>query len=94
MKALVLDEWIPWPPDSGKRLRTFNLVTRLARTHDVTFLAFASSPADDDGVDRLRAAGIRVVAVADDRMRKWTLRHKAAILRNLASREPFSSVFV
>lgn len=93
MKVLVVDEWIPWPLDSGKRIRTFHVITRLARWHEVVFLAFAASPADDEGTERLRAAGIRVIPVADDRIPKWTLRYRAAILRNLASDVPFSSVY-
>ncbi len=39
MRVLVVDEAVPYPPDSGKRLRTYNLIGRLARRHRVTYLA-------------------------------------------------------
>ena len=34
LRVLVLDEWIPYPPDSGKRARTWNILRRLARRHE------------------------------------------------------------
>lgn len=41
MRVLVLDEWIPYPLISGKRLRSYHLLSRAAREHDLTYLCFA-----------------------------------------------------
>jgi len=38
MRVLMVDEGLPYPPDSGKRLRTYNLVKRLCASHEVTLL--------------------------------------------------------
>jgi len=39
MRVLIVDEELPYPPDSGKRLRTWNLVKRLAKRHEIVYLA-------------------------------------------------------
>jgi sugar transferase (PEP-CTERM/EpsH1 system associated) len=40
MNLLVLDEEFPYPLNSGKRIRSFNLWSRLARKHTVRYLAY------------------------------------------------------
>jgi polysaccharide biosynthesis protein PslH len=52
----VLDEEIPFPPNSGKRVRTWNLLRRLASRHRVSLLCYGH--ADDSSVEALRKAGI------------------------------------
>jgi sugar transferase (PEP-CTERM/EpsH1 system associated) len=43
MKILIIDEELPYPPNTGKRIRSFNLARRIARFHDVHYLAYGSS---------------------------------------------------
>src|SRR5437879_892250 len=38
LRIAVLDEELPFPPTSGKRIRTFNLLARLADRHRITVL--------------------------------------------------------
>lgn len=38
MKILVVDEEFPFPLNTGKRIRTFNLIDRLAKRHEVIYL--------------------------------------------------------
>ena len=40
LKVLVLDESIPYPPNSGKTSRTWNLLRRLASRHSVCILCY------------------------------------------------------
>lgn len=40
LRVLVLDEYFPYPPDSGKPIRTWNLLRRLASRHHVTLLCY------------------------------------------------------
>jgi len=40
MRVLFISSWFPYPPDNGARIRTFNLIKRLARDHDITLLSF------------------------------------------------------
>lgn len=56
LKVLVIDEEIPYPPDAGKRIRTWNLLKRLAGRHEVHLLCYGRS--SNAGGEALRAAGI------------------------------------
>ena len=40
MKVLIIDEEVPWPLNTGKRLRTYNLVQRLQKEHSITYLCY------------------------------------------------------
>jgi sugar transferase (PEP-CTERM/EpsH1 system associated) len=41
MRILVLDEEFPWPLNTGKRIRSYNLTRELAKYHEITYLAYA-----------------------------------------------------
>lgn len=91
LRVLVLDEALPFPPDSGKRLRTWNLLRHLAPRHELTLLAHGESePAREADARRaLEAAGLRVRTVPALPGRRG-LSLYAALLRNCASRWPYS----
>jgi glycosyltransferase involved in cell wall biosynthesis len=38
LSVAIVDEELPYPPTSGKRIRTLNLTIRLARRHDITYI--------------------------------------------------------
>lgn len=40
LRVLILDEEVPWPPNSGKRIRTWNLLRRLSRRHDLHLVTY------------------------------------------------------
>jgi polysaccharide biosynthesis protein PslH len=64
VRALILDEWLPVPMDSGKRLRSYELLRRLARRHELTWLAPARpGPATDAARSAMEADGFRVETV-------------------------------
>lgn len=46
MRILVIDEEFPYPLDSGKRIRTFSLLSRLAIGHELHYLAFGSTDSE------------------------------------------------
>ena len=52
MRVMILDEWLPIPMDSGKRLRSYELLRRLAGSHDLTWLS--PEPDSPDLADRAR----------------------------------------
>ena len=65
LRVAVLDEELPFPPTSGKRIRTFNLLRRLADRHRITVLCHRNpdrreSLAADEAFRRL---GIETVIV-------------------------------
>ncbi|UCF78276.1 MAG: glycosyltransferase [Candidatus Eiseniibacteriota bacterium] len=63
MKILVLDEWIPYPLVSGKRLRSYHLLTRAARSHDITYLCFEDRGQEDEARKHIESLGIKVVSL-------------------------------
>src|SRR5260370_34390064 len=38
LRVVMVDEELPYPPTSGKRVRTLNLTLRLARRHQITYV--------------------------------------------------------
>lgn len=63
LKVLVLDEEIPFPLNSGKRIRTWNLLRNLCRQHTLTFLCYGTT--ENPGLPMMQQLGIRVVLVPD-----------------------------
>ena len=49
MRILLLSNNVPYPPNSGFRLRVYNLLYRIAKEHDVWLVAFA--PEDEKRTD-------------------------------------------
>ena len=46
MKLLVIDEEFPWPLNTGKRLRTFNLIHALTKYNEVSYLAYGEEKSE------------------------------------------------
>ena len=63
MKILVLDEWIPYPLVSGKKLRSYYLLTRAARNHKITYLCFADPSGEEVARKQIESSGIRLVTL-------------------------------
>src|SRR5262249_35796525 len=47
LHVVIVDEELPYPPTSGKRIRTLNLTLRLARRHRLTYLCHRNADADE-----------------------------------------------
>ena len=87
LRALVLDEWIPYPPDSGKRVRTWNLLRRLARRHKVLLLCYGDS--ESEAAHVVRSAGIALHTVSPlPELAGWRLYWR--LFGNLFSPNPYS----
>lgn len=43
VNVLIIDEEIPWPLNTGKKIRTYNLVKRLQKENPITFLCYGDS---------------------------------------------------
>lgn len=87
LKILVLDEWLPFPADSGKRTRTWNLLRRLACRHDVTLLCYGEP--HGEAFEAISSVGICVETVSpleDDR----GIRFYGRLFLNLFSSDPYS----
>jgi polysaccharide biosynthesis protein PslH len=95
LRIAVLDEELPYPPTTGKRIRTYNLLSQLAARHDISFLCYRShDPAElEPGLAHFAQLGIRVVMHDEPPPRQSVLLGRSELawklFRNLFSPQPF-----
>lgn len=63
LRVLALTHRVPYPPDKGDKIRTYNLLTRLARRAEVHLLCLADPPEDRAHLPSLRCCFASVDAV-------------------------------
>lgn len=83
MRILVVDEEIPFPLNSGKRLRTFNLFKPLAARHDLTFICRQHEHLADNRSLALEEAGIKTVVVLEPIRKKQGVRFYLACRKTI-----------
>ncbi|HEY3840381.1 MAG TPA: glycosyltransferase family 4 protein [Bryobacteraceae bacterium] len=62
MRILIVASFIPYPPDSGARIRTWEIARRFQREHEVTFGLHVRSQSDLARVEAIRRHGFQVIA--------------------------------
>ena len=87
MRVLVVDEEVPYPLDSGKRLRTFNLLCPLAKKHQITFICRWREGWKSSSLDPF---GIRTIVVDDPTSKNSGPSLYVSLLANLLSSYPYS----
>ncbi|HUV30008.1 MAG TPA: glycosyltransferase [Acidobacteriota bacterium] len=87
MKILVIDEELPYPVNSGKRSRTFNLTRLLASDNEITYLAYGTP--DSESFRQLRRHKISPVVVRPPQRTQAGVRFYARLLLNLFSPYPY-----
>ncbi|HEV2349349.1 MAG TPA: glycosyltransferase family 4 protein [Terriglobia bacterium] len=85
--VLVIDEWPPLPANSGRTIRTWGLLERLARRHKISMLCY--SDPDTEPCKLMRAAEITVHAVPPFREHRGIALY-CDLLANTLSRFPYS----
>jgi glycosyltransferase involved in cell wall biosynthesis len=87
-----VDEELPYPPISGKRIRTLNLTLRLAQRHRVTYVCHRNADAGEAETarDYFEHHGIRTIIVDRAVPRKSGLGFLARLGMNLLSPLPYS----
>ena len=90
MRILVVDEWIPYPLDSGKKIRTFNLLAPLARRHEITYLSCADPVQDAAKIEQMKKVGFRVRTVPPGNRFRTPLSLAFGIASNLFSPTPLA----
>ena len=65
MHIAIVDEELPYPLNSGKRIRTFQLVSRLARRHRITYICHRNADPDEaeQAATAFRDLGIETIVV-------------------------------
>ncbi len=90
MRVLVIDEWVPLPLESGKKIRTFKLLSPLARRHEITYLCYANPAAEREKIARMEDAGFRMVCVPPANRFKSPAALALGLLGNLLRRVPLA----
>jgi hypothetical protein len=93
MHAAIVDGDVSYPPSSGKRLRTLNLMLRLARQHRLTYIARIQGDPREcrEAVVFLADHAIEPILVADPLPRKKGAGFYARLACNLFSPLPYSA---
>ena len=94
LHVVIVDEELPYPPTSGKRLRTLNLTMRLAARHRITYICHRNS---DPAEARVAAAyfaenGVTPIVVERSVPPRSGLRFYTRLAANLFSPLPYSVV--
>src|SRR6478735_6196627 len=89
LNVVIVASELPYPPTAGNRIRTLNLVVRLARRHRITFIAHRNAEAEE-AAEFLAGHGIRAVLVDRVVPAKSGLAFYARLAANLASPLPYS----
>ena len=87
LRVLAIDEEVPYPADTGKRIRTWNLLKRLAARHDITLLCYGRERGRE--FDVVRQCGIKLRLV-DPLLELSGLALSWRLLLNLISPYPYS----
>jgi len=92
LHVAVVDEELPYPLNSGKRIRTANLILQLARRHRIAYLCYPhADPAETrDAEDFFRSHGIEPVVADRALPEKRGPTFYGRLLLNLLSPLPYS----
>lgn len=92
LRVVIVDEELPYPADSGKRIRTLHLILPLARRHRLTYICHPSADLDEtrQAVEFFRGEQIETVLVDRPLPRKGGPAFYARLARNLLSPLPYS----
>lgn len=92
LHVVVVDEELPYPANSGKRIRTLNLIGRLAARHQITYLAYRGADADETraAAAHLDTLGVETVLVDRRLPSKAGVGFYGRLLWNLCSPLPYS----
>ncbi|MBT6339271.1 MAG: glycosyltransferase [Desulfobacula sp.] len=90
MRVLVIDEELPFPVNTGKRLRTFNLLKFLAPNHEITFMCRQPDGNNTVNCDAFEKLGINVITVPHPILKKEGLKFYLSLFANLFSVYPYS----
>lgn len=86
MRILLLTQVVPFPPDSGPKIKTYNVLRYLAQEHDVHLVSFVRPGPEADHANALRDVCASVTCVP---LRRSRLRDIAYLSRSLITGRPF-----
>lgn len=93
---LFLSHCLPWPPDSGATIRTYNVLKQLRKEFDITLLAFSrrnhqpDAPSRGAGQRALRELGLEALEPVPIAAEHSRVRRAGDHLRSLAARRAYT----
>jgi hypothetical protein len=92
MHIAILDEELPYPLTSGKRIRTLNLLRRLASRHEITYICHRNADPEEarTAAEHFKTLGIRTVVVDRAVPPKSGIGFYGRLAGNLLSPLPYS----
>src|SRR5262245_30215164 len=92
MHVVIVDGDVSYPPTSGKRLRTLNLMLRLASRHRITYTARPAAKGQNLSLaaEHLRGHGIEPILIDEPVARKSGPLFYMRLFGNLFSSLPYS----
>jgi len=88
MHILFMTSRLPYPPDRGDRLRTFNLIKHLSNDHEVTLVSFITHESE-----RKYQAALQVYCQDIHLLRISFSRSVLSVLLNFWRREPLQALY-
>lgn len=85
MKILMFTPYVPYPPNSGGRTRTFNLIKNLSKKHEITSFSFLRTDHEEPDLSQLKKYCKKIEVFR----RKKSFRSPKKILRTGLSRFPY-----
>ncbi len=86
MRILLLTQVVPYPPDSGPKIKTYNVLRYLAERHAVHLVSFVRTPEEEANAEALRRFCADVATVP---LRRSRVRDAGYLLRSLVTGRPF-----
>lgn len=92
MTVVIVGGSLPFPPTAGNRIRTLNLLVRLAKNHRIIFLCHKNANTDEElqGIAYLNERGIETITVEHQVPSKSGVGFYARLAANLFSNLPYS----
>jgi polysaccharide biosynthesis protein PslH len=92
MRILTISDTVPYPPTSGGRIRTYNLLRRIAEKEEVWLAALLQTPEDADSISHLETFcnGVEAVPV----QRQSPVAHLPGLLRYALKGYPLELKFI
>jgi polysaccharide biosynthesis protein PslH len=87
VKILVLTQVLPYPPDSGPKVKTWNVIKHLAREHSLTIASFVRGDQRADEIHLSAHGQVRTVPMV-----RSALADARALLRSLRIGQPWMMV--
>ncbi len=86
MRVLFLTQVLPFPPDSGPKIKSWNVLKYLAREHDVTLVSFVRG---DQAAHVARLEAVCAGGVHTVQIQRGPMRDGMAMARSLFTGEPW-----